>query len=183
MRYVALLRGVNVGKGNRVPMAEFKQLLEDLGATEVKTLLNSGNAVFSTAQRVKTASLAEAIRAQLNQALKVDVPVVVKSADEISAIIVAVPWPDALASGEADPSRVLVTFAQSADTLAGLSVVAEKAGPADRWHAGERAAYLWCPEGLLQSPAGEALLGKAGRTVTTRNWATTLKLQKLLEET
>jgi uncharacterized protein (DUF1697 family) len=48
-RFVVLLRGVNVGKGNRVAMVEFKESLEGLGYTDVKTLLNSGNAVFASA--------------------------------------------------------------------------------------------------------------------------------------
>lgn len=50
-QFVALLRGVNVGKGNRVPMAEFRLMLEQIGYTEVKTLLNSGNAVFTSSGR------------------------------------------------------------------------------------------------------------------------------------
>lgn len=176
MRYAALLRGVNVGKNKRVPMAEWKQLLEAQGFSDVTTLLNSGNAVFTYKGRKQPAALAEAIRAQLLEALQVEVPVVVKSADEVAAIMAALPWQKELQSGAADPSRVLVTFAQSAETLKGLSVVAQKAGPKDHWAVGERAAYLWCPEGILESPAGEALLGKAGRSVTTRNWATTLKI-------
>ncbi len=176
MRYTALLRGVNVGKHKRVPMAEWKQLLEAQGFSEVTTSLNSGNAVFTYKGRKQPAALAEAIRAQLLEALQVEVPVVVKPADEVAAIMAALPWQKELETGAADPARVLVTFAQSNETLQGLSVVAEKAGPADRWVVGEKAAYLWCPEGILESPAGAALLGKAGRNVTTRNWATTLKI-------
>ena len=46
---------------------------------------------------------------------------------------------------------------------------------------GEHAAYLWCPDGILSSKAGEALLGKAGRQATTRNWATVLKIEALVK--
>ena len=67
-RFVSLLRGVNVGKGNRVPMAEFKRLLEELGCAEVRTLLNSGNAVFASSAR-STDRLAQSIAAELSAKL------------------------------------------------------------------------------------------------------------------
>jgi uncharacterized protein (DUF1697 family) len=60
-----------------------------------------------------------------------------------------------------------------------LAPVQALAGPDERFVVGAHAAYLHCPAGILASRAGEALLGRAGRTVTTRNWATTLKLHAL----
>ena len=82
--FVALLRGVNVGKATRVPMAEFRALLVGLGYTRVVTLLNSGNAVFRAAGGAPAdhaAAIAAALAAQLN----VEVPVIVKSAAELAA--------------------------------------------------------------------------------------------------
>ena len=52
--------------------------------------------------------------------------------------------------------------------------------PPERFHIGNHAAYLHCADGILESKAGSALLGKLGREVTTRNWATVLKLKELL---
>src|SRR5690349_1596646 len=85
-RFIALLRGVNVGKAKRVPMADFRRLLQELGYNDVATLLNSGNAVFSAA-RATPASLAADISSSLLRRLKVEVPVVVKSARELARII------------------------------------------------------------------------------------------------
>jgi uncharacterized protein (DUF1697 family) len=106
-RFVALLRGVNVGANKRVPMAEWRALLGTLGCTEVQTLLNSGNAVFTSRIR-STATLAQRIHESLQQGLKVDVPVVVKSADEFAAIEAD----NELAAEALDPSRLLVAFAE-----------------------------------------------------------------------
>lgn len=53
-RFVALLRGVNVGKGKRVPMAELRKVLTALDYRDVQTLLNSGNAVFESGGRAAT---------------------------------------------------------------------------------------------------------------------------------
>jgi len=78
-RFVVLLRGVNVGKANRVPMADFRSLLEAQGFTGVRTLLNSGNAVFDAVGGTPPAH-AKAVRAALEEKLDVSVPVVVKPA-------------------------------------------------------------------------------------------------------
>lgn len=175
-KFIVLLRGVNVGKGNRVSMAEFKQILESLGHSEVRTLLNSGNAVCQC-QSKSSAPLASAVHAAIQAQLGLDVAVVVKSARELQAIIQG----NALADECDDPSRLLVAFAQDAKTLRGLEQLAALAQPPDRFVLGNEAAYLLCVQGILESPAGKALLGKVGKSVTTRNWATVLKLQGLLE--
>lgn len=174
-RYVALLRGVNVGKGNRVPMADFTQILEGLGCADVSTWLNSGNAVFSS--RVKRPdAVAAQIRASLVSALSVDVPVIVKSSDDIADIIAG----NVFAGDVDDPSRLLVAVAPSAEVLARVAELAPLAQPPDRLHIGTHAAYIWCPHGILDSPTAKALLGTRGRDLTTRNWSTMLKLRDRL---
>lgn len=174
-RFVVLLRGVNVGKGNRVPMAEFKQLLEDLGATEVKTLLNSGNAVFSSPAR-SGPRLAAAIAEALANRLGVVTPVIVKSAAEFARIVDGVPGQPP----EGEHSRFLVAFGADEAALEALQPLVPLARGGERLVITPQAAYLHCPGGLLESAVGEAMLGKAGRGVTTRNWATVLKIAALL---
>lgn len=174
-RFVVLLRGVNVGKGNRVPMAGFRSMLEAMGHTGVKTLLNSGNAVFASPQRSE-ARHAAAIAAALREQLGVDTPVVVKSAGQLAAIVEGAPGPPP----EEDHSRYLVVFASDPAGLQSLAPVLAMAKAPDRFEIGAHAAYLHCPGGLLDSPTAKALLGRPGRAVTTRNWATVLKLHALL---
>ncbi len=174
-RFVALLRGVNVGGAKRVPMAEWRALLGTLGCTEVQTLLNSGNAVFTSRIR-STATLAQRIRESLQQGLKVDVPVIVKSADEFAAIEAG----NVLADETLDPSRLLVAFATSSKDLEAVAGLSELVRPPEKLCLGAHALYLWCPDGVLQSSAAEALLGKRGQALTTRNWGTVTKIGALL---
>ena len=177
-RFVVLLRGVNVGKAKRVPMADFRALLEGLGYGEVSTLLNSGNAVFSAA-RGAPGQHAEDIRAALLAQLQVEVPVIVKTAREMAAIVAESPM-------EVDAelhSRFLIAFTQESEALQSLAAIEPLLHPQERFAIGPHAAYLFCGVGILESKAGEALLGKAGRLATTRNWATTLKLLALLGRT
>ena len=176
-RFAALLRGVNVGGGNRVPMAEFRALLEDLGHTDVATLLNSGNAVFTSG--VRSAERHEqSIRSALAKAVGVDVAVIVKS----GADLLAVQKENPIRVQGTDASRLLVGFASDTASLAALKDLSSLVKPPERFHVGRHGLYLWCPNGSLQSQAGKLLLGRRGRDITTRNWATVLKLVALVAE-
>ena len=84
--FVALLRGINVGKAKRVSMAELRTLLSGLGYTNVATLLNSGNAVFRAPKGISAGHATE-IAAAISDRLKLDVPVIVKSARELATLI------------------------------------------------------------------------------------------------
>ncbi len=174
-RFVALLRGVNVGRGNRVPMADLRALLAGLGYGDVRTLLNSGNVVFEGASG-KSARHAEAIRKALAEAMKVDVLVVVKSAGDVEAVVAENP----LVRRATDPSRLLVAFTADAVALAALRPLGALVEAPEAFHVGRHAAYLWCPNGSLKSKAGEALLGRAGKDATTRNWATVGKIRQMM---
>lgn len=176
-RFVVLLRGVNVGKAKRVPMADFRALLSSLGYTGVSTLLNSGNAVV-TANSGTPAKHAAAIASAIASELNVTVPVIVKSAKELSAIVAG----NSIKAEEAEHSRLLVAFAQDTKAISGLAAIEPLVVPPEQFSLGKNAAYLLCAKGILESAAGAALLGKAGKLVTTRNWATTLKLQALAGE-
>ena len=84
-RFVALLRGVNVGKGKRVPMAGLRALVEELGGGDVATVLNSGNIVFTHPGR-SAAKQARALAEGIEARFGVATPVIVKSAAEFAAI-------------------------------------------------------------------------------------------------
>lgn len=176
-RFTALLRGVNVGRANRVTMAEFRSLLEALGYLDVRTLLNSGNAVFTGAAGPSRVH-ANRIRKELSVRLGVDVPVIVKSAKEMAAIEADNP----LVAATAEASRLLVAFAPDVRTLAGLAPIASLVRAPEKLHLGAHAAYLLCPNGIIESKAAAAILGQLGSAATTRNWATVLKISAILSE-
>jgi uncharacterized protein (DUF1697 family) len=175
--FIALLRGVNVGKAKRVPMATFREVLAGLGYSDVLTLLNSGNAVFR-ASKGTPARHAVDIALAITTRLKFDVPVIVKSARDLDAIVSANPF----VATTTDPSRLLVAFVQERKALAGLAAINSLVVPPEQFAVGNDAAYLNCVHGILESKAGKALLGKSGTVATTRNWATVLKLQALISQ-
>jgi len=172
---IVLLRGVNVGGHHRVPMADLRELLGSLGMAAVRTLLNSGNAVG----RVPACAwdrFARTIRSALVDTLQVDVPVVVVPADSFEAIVAGNP----IASLSLDASRLLVAFTQDPAALQPLQAITPLLIGDEQFVVGTHAAYLYCAQGIQGSKAANALLGRMGQSVTTRNWATVCKLHALL---
>ena len=168
MRYVALWRGINVGKAKRLAMADLKVLLAELGATNVATLLNSGNAVFDAKKKLTAAS----IRAAVAEKLGVDAAVILKTAAEWATIAADHSIPEA-----DDPSRLLVAIPADAAALQATTGIVADSG--ERFVVTPHAAYLWCGNGILESKAAVLLLKKLGEAGTTRNWATVGKLNAL----
>jgi len=177
-RYIALLRGVNVGRAKRIAMADLRKLIEDLGYTEVRSVLNSGNVVFSGPPRVQ-AEVAAVIEEMLVLKLGVAARTLVLDGEELAAIIAANPL-----LGQAGDHARLVTFILSNPLADPELRQAIEALCCSDWQPGalalgERAAYVWCPDGILDSPAAAALGKLLGDATTSRNWATLLKLHAL----
>jgi uncharacterized protein (DUF1697 family) len=168
---IALFRGINVGKANRVPMSELRDLFAELGHQNVRTLLNSGNVLFQCT-RPNVRKLALAIEAAIAKVCGLSVLVVVLTAKDLAAIIDENP----LLNIVKEPARHLVAFVADAKRLAPLHPLLKETWKPDALAITGRAAYLWCCTGILDSKLLQAFSRKAGNTMTTRNWATVLKL-------
>ena len=175
-RWLALLRGINVGRGPRLAMGDWRVLLEGLGFANVRTLLTSGNVVFTGVGRA--ADIAGRIQRALAEQRGLRLQVIVKSADEVAAIVAGNRLDPLLARG-GDASRLLVAVAADSTTLQALADLEASVRPPDRWWLGDQALYLWCPEGVHASHAASVLLGRRGAALTTRNWATWVKIAAL----
>lgn len=175
-RYVALLRGVNVGTAKRVPMADWRALLETQGCSEVRTLLNSGNAVF-TARAQPSARLAARIQKDLLERLGVASLTIVKTAAEVAQIVAE----NRLRETTTDPARLLVAFTGDEPSLQKVHALAARDWGSEALHVGSHAAYLWCADGVLKSALAVALLKGLNNLGTTRNWATVKKIEALLQ--
>jgi uncharacterized protein (DUF1697 family) len=173
-RYIILLRGINVGRAKRVAMADLRSLVEGLGYSEVRTLLNSGNVVF-TASGTTTGKAATAIEQSLAENLGISSRVTVLTATELAGIVEANPLLD-IADNH---SRLFVAVLASKSDLKLLKPMLDEDWSPDAIALGERVAYLWCHNGLSESKLAEAVGRALGDAVTSRNWATILKLHAL----
>ncbi|CAM5502987.1 DUF1697 domain-containing protein [Streptomyces fumanus] len=176
-RYAALLRGINVGGSRKLPMAELRSLLADLGHQDVGTHLQSGQAVFTSGhgdEESLAAELADAIERRFGFA----VDVIVRDHAYLRAVVEACPFP---AAGLA-PKQLHVTY-YSAPVDAGRFAEIDPAGYLpEEFRLGDRALYLYAPDGLGRSKLAEALARPRvtqGLIATSRNWNTVRKLVEL----
>ena len=175
-RYVALLRGVNVGRSKRVAMRDLRAVVASLGYAAPRTLLNSGNVVFR-APEASPVDIAVSLEDALSAQLAVSSRVTVLTADEFTSSVRGNP----LLAAVGDPSRLIVGFLRDASDVDRLRALALRDWAPEAFAAGERVAYAWCPGGVSSSPLLAAVARAVGDSITARNWATVLKLQTLLD--
>lgn len=174
-RLAILLRGINVGKGKRVAMADLRVALEQEGYAEVRTLLNSGNVVL-TASAVSPGHHASLIESLLERQLGLRSRVAVLTLPMLDRIIAE----NVLLPRSDNHSRLMVAaFVDASRRDRALALRQEDWGT-EACHVGEHAAYLWCPAGVLESPLSDAVAKAMGDTVTSRNWNTVLKIRSAL---
>jgi uncharacterized protein (DUF1697 family) len=190
--HVALLRGINVGGHNKVPMAELRQVVASLGHAGVATYIQSGNVVFSAAEAgtagtagiADTTALAEALERAIAAAFGVSVRVVVVSRDELAQVMRDNPYPD-----EPNTKAVHAVFLSAkpgpevADRVADAHRRAEQKQPGSRDTAQVigRTIFLHTPDGFGRSElAAQIVQGSRGKSDdlvgTARNWATVTRL-------
>jgi uncharacterized protein (DUF1697 family) len=176
VRCVALLRGINVGKAKRVAMADLAALVESLGYGDVATLLNSGNVVFSATAKSRLQAAAR-IQAAIEAKLGVVSKVTVLDASQWREVQADNP----LGAIMTDPSRLMVAVWRHAAGRAEIEPLAAQDWAPDALRVGRHAAYLWCSQGVLASRVATALDRRLRDEVTSRNWATVLKIHTLLD--
>jgi uncharacterized protein (DUF1697 family) len=171
-RYVALLRGINLGRARQVDMPRLREVLAARGHEDVRTHLRSGNVVLTSG--LGEAELAADLSAAIESEFGFPVPVVVRTGAELAAVVAGDPF----ATEATDPARYLVTFL--AEPPAPAKVDALPKADRGNYLVRGRELYLWLPDGIQDTPLAswkwDALLGRSG---TSRNWNTVRRLAEL----
>lgn len=166
-RYAALLRGINVGPHNRIKMPVLKEIATGLGYDEPATYLQSGNLAFTTS--AKETTVVRALATAISDTTGFDVPVVVRSHDELAAAVEANPLPT-------DPKLLSVVYC--AEPVQDLGVDPDAYGD-EKVAVRGREIYLWTPHGLHASKLAAAIARRGRRDGTSRNWRTAQALVDL----
>lgn len=177
-KYIALLRGINVGRAKRIAMSDLRTIIEGLGYGEVRTLLNSGNVVF-TATGTRTDHVAARIEREIEAKLGVSARVTILTGAELKTAIAG----NTLLESATDHSRLLLAVLRDGTDLAKLKPLMKQAWGKERLALGSRVAYIWCPVGIIDSQLSAAVGKALGDGVTSRTWATVLKLHALVDAT
>ncbi len=172
--HVALLRGINVGGRNQLPMRELAALFAGAGCREVRTYLQSGNVVFASEE---TAGLEPRLAGAIEAQFGMRVPVVVRSAEEMRQAVRGNPFVKARV-----PEEMLhVYFLADAPDAAAIKGLDAKRSPEDTFVVAGREIYLHLPSGVARTKLTNVYFDKALGTVSTmRNWRTCLALTAML---
>jgi uncharacterized protein (DUF1697 family) len=175
---VALLRGINVGGNKKVDMARLRALMTGLGYTDVRTYLQSGNAVF-TCEPGAAASAGPTIEDAIEGEFGLECRVITRTGAEIDQAMAADPLLHLLG----DPARHFVGFLSDPPRPDGVKSLAQADYGVDQVRVLDRHAYLWCPDGISKSPLGKINFDRIlGVAVTMRNWNTVSRLAALTAE-
>ncbi|MFJ9175544.1 DUF1697 domain-containing protein [Streptomyces sp. NPDC102360] len=176
----ALLRGINVGGNKKVPMAGLRTVIEGLGMTDVRTYLQSGNVAFTVPSGGEASkdSLASAITKAIEAEFGFTVDVLVRGHAYLKAVMADCPFPAA----ELEAKQLHVTYFSEPVTAERFAAVDPAAYAPEDFRLGDRALYLYAPQGLGVSKLGAQLSRPAlnkGLIATSRNWNTVTKLVEL----
>lgn len=177
-KIAALLRGVNVGGANKVPMAQLREMVAGLGFLDVASHLQSGNVVFS-APGTEQVQAAAAIEAVIAEHLGLEIAVLTRTAAEMARVVRAHP----LRQIATNPSRLLVVFLSAPVDQTRIGEVDASSYAPDRFLAGEREIYVWAPNGVSETKLTYAFWEKqlGGVTATARNWNTVERLHAMTQ--
>lgn len=172
--YVALLRGINLGNHNKVPMAALRDRLRDAGFDDVATYVQSGNVVLRS--RKGAATVADLVRAEVAAGFGIDVPVVVRTGAQLAGVLDGNPF----LAPHADPGRQLhVGFLSAAPAKARAAKLDPKRAAPEELSLRGRELYLWTPNGLGRSKVLQGVERALGVDVTVRNWRTVTELHRM----
>ncbi len=175
--YAALLRGINVGGSRKLPMADLRTLMTGLGYEDVRTYLQSGQAVFASGHGDEE-SLAAELSSAIEKHFGFDVDVIVRDHAYLKAIADNCPFPAA----ELEAKQLHVTYYSAPVDAARFAEIDPAAHLPEEFRLGDRALYLYAPNGLGRSKLAEILsrprLNK-GLIATSRNWNTVVKLVEM----
>lgn len=174
--FIALLRGVNVGGHNRVPMAELRELCAGLGWRDVRSYIASGNLAFTASGR--RADLEAGLERGIQDRFGLSIAVVVRTAADWAACIDGNPFPGA--SGT-EPNRVALVLSKSPPLPGAVEGMRERAADGERVERVRDVLWIHYAGGTGRSKLSPAALERlVGSPVTARNWRTVLRLGEMV---
>ena len=175
--YIAFFRAINVGGKNSLPMKGLVAILEGMGATKVQTYIQSGNAVFQSAEK-NPAQLSSQLAAEIKKHHGFEPLTLVLGLKALQKACADNPYPEA----EADPKSLHLGFLACKPLRPDIDKLSSLKKDSERFHLGDGVFYLHAPEGVGNSKlaaSAEKLLGVA---MTDRNWRTVCKVMELAED-
>ena len=174
--HVALLRGINVGGGDKIVMTELRALAGELGWKGAETYIQSGNLVFQAIG--ERTALETALETGIRRRFALEIPAIVRAAEEWPGFVEANPFPEA---AEAEPNRLMLLLSKQPPRAEAAAALQERARHGERVASTGGALWIHYVGGAGTSKLTPALIDRlAGSPTTARNWRTVLKLREML---
>ena len=175
---VALLRGINVGGKNKLPMKDLAAMFREAGCGDVRTYIQSGNVLFR-ADPALAVDIPSLISESIFNRFCYRVPVITRTAWELQEIVRANPF----AESGAEENRLLVLFLEDLPDRARVEALDPNRSPGDEFVVLGREVFLHCPNGVARSKLTNSYFdSNLSATGTARNWRTVRKLLELAKE-
>ncbi|MDQ6827929.1 MAG: DUF1697 domain-containing protein [Gemmatimonadota bacterium] len=175
--HLALLRGINVGGKNKLPMSDLLDLFAEAGCRDVRTYIQSGNVIF-TAEPAVVTPLPGRITARIQERFGYRVPVVMRTAEELGDIVRHNPF----IAAEVDEATLHVLFLAGRPAARAIDDLDPDRSPPDTFVVHNREVYLQLPHGAARTKLTNAYFdAKLATTSTGRNWRTVTMLHTLIE--
>ena len=172
-----MLRGINVSGHKKVPMPDLKALYEGLSFRDVITYIQSGNVIFKADISISPVELAGRIEKSIIEKFGFDVPVIIRTMDEIKNVVALNPF---LKESGIDIDKLHVTFLEEKPQSSKISAIEDLDFSPDKFFIIEREIYLYCPNGYGNTKLSNTYFeNKLKMQATTRNWKTVNKLAEL----
>ncbi|NLR90232.1 DUF1697 domain-containing protein [Flammeovirga agarivorans] len=175
MKYVCLLRGINVGGKRKILMADLKELITKLGVKEVTTYIQSGNVVFNSGTELNEKEFENTLQQKIKEHYDFDVPVMLINEVDYRDIISKQPF------NQDDINKLHVGFLGDLPLDENITHLSEVDAKEDRFEVKKKALYLYCEGKYHQTKLTHAIMERRLKVdVTVRNWKTVLKLDSML---
>lgn len=179
IKYIAILRGINVGGNRKILMTDLKALFENMGFQNVQTYIQSGNVLFQTME-ISTASVETSIANEILKNFGFQIPVIILSSSNLKRAISINPFYKGI---DTDIDRLHLTFLKQEPLLENLQKIKTFQDEKDDFKIVDRNAFIYCSGKYSDSKFNNKFFEtKLKVTATTRNWKTVLKLSNLISD-
>lgn len=176
-RYIAMLRGINVGANRKVPMADLKNLCAKLGLLNVQTYIQSGNLIFELAKPQSISALEESLHQAISETFGFDIPVIVRTSEEMEKSCSTNPF---LKEKDADIEKLYLTFLKETTPSELIEKIKDFQYLPDRYEIIGNDVFVYCPNGYGRTKITNDFFEKKLKVAaTTRNWKTVMKLLEM----
>lgn len=179
VKYISILRGINVGGKRKILMADLKDLYSQLGFENIITYIQSGNVIFTAPTSENSHQIAAKIQKAISDTYGFDVPVIIRTDNEIKEAVKANPYQE---EEQTDIKQLHLTFLGEAPLKENIEVLEQTSGIKDRYQINTKDIFICCEGKYSDSKLTNQFFEKKLKvTATTRNWKTVNKLLELTQ--